>query len=314
MSVVVVDLCGDLGDTLRSLCAEGSSDLVEVVLVTPDPDGARIRYPELEQFAAVQVLRTSDPPTTGAARATGFRAASAPVVTYCEEHAFPEPGWVAARLAAHDAGAAAVGAGLRNVNTDTAVSWAHCIQCFGPFVVPVAGGRSSNLPWHQTSYRRELLPDGPELESLLECEGLLHDELHRAGHTLVFEPAAVAGHLSPSRLRSLFAAAWYGGRVWGAGRAKHGAWSPRHRLTHAALFPHTAFRELRLRLIDSHRVIPSRWRSVALLLGPAIVVHAVAEAVGVLFGAGDTLGKFNDIELNRRAYLTADEAGITIQP
>src|SRR5579884_2661305 len=43
MSVVVVDLCGDLGDTLRSLCAEGSSDLVEVVLVTPDPDGARIR-------------------------------------------------------------------------------------------------------------------------------------------------------------------------------------------------------------------------------------------------------------------------------
>jgi hypothetical protein len=314
MSVVLIDLHGNLGETLRALRAQGPAEQLEIVLVAPEPAVVADRYPELADFGAVRTVSCRPSPTTGEAKAAGMHAARAPIVTYIEDHAFPEPGWMEARLAAHTAGAAAVGTALRNANPATSVSWAHFTQCFGPFAMPVAGGRSANLPWHQSSYRRDLLPQGPELETLLESEGLLHAHLHRSGHTLVLESAAVAAHIGPSRMRALLSAAWNGGRVWGAGRARHERWSRARRAAHAALFPHTALRELRLRLADVERVIPSRRRTVVPLMALAIAVHSVGEAIGVLFGARQAVIKFTDIEFNRRAYLSAqDEPGTVTQ-
>ena len=311
---MVVDLHGDLHETLRALYEQGPPAQLEIVLVTPNGNAVSSRYPELAGFGAVIVVSIRRPYTTATAQAVGFRAARGPVVMYCEDHAFPEPGSIEARLAAHAAGATIVGAALRNANPATTVSRAHFLQHFGPFATPVAGGRTANLPWHQTSYRREVLPMGPELEPLLENEGLLHAELRRAGHTLVLEPAVVTAHLSPSRLGSLLCAAWYGGRVWGAGRAVHGDWSLARRVAHASLFPPIALRQLRVRLIDAHRVMPSGRRRVALLLAPAIAVQAVGESVGVLFGARGASAKLTDIELNRRAYLSAPDAKTVSQP
>ena len=308
MSLVLVDLHGSQGETLRALRAQGPPDQLEIVLVAPDPNLVAARYPELAEFGVLRTVSCDPSTTAGPAKAAGFRAARAPIVAYVEDHAFPEPGWVEAKLAAHTAGAAAVGTALRNANPATAASWAHLVQCFGPFVLPVAGGRSANLPWHQCSYRRELLPQGPELETLLESEGLLHAQLHRSGHTLVLERAAVAAHVGTSRVRALVSSAWHGGRVWGAQRAQYEGWSRARRAAHAALFPHTIQRELRRRLADVERIIPSRRRTVVPLMGLAIVVQSVGEAVGVLFGARQAVIKYTDLELNRRAYLSREEA------
>jgi hypothetical protein len=307
MSVVLVDVHGDLRESLRALRTQGPPEQLEIVLVAPDAEAAGRRYPELTDFGAVRVVPSGPSPTTSTALAVGMRAARAPVVAYCEDHVFPEPGWVEARLAAHAAGAVVVGSTLRNANPAKAVSWAVFLQSFGPFAMPVAGGRSANLPWHQCSYRRDVLPLGPELEALLENEGLLHADLRGAGHTLVLESAAVAGHLNPSRLRSLVTFAWHGGRVWGAGRAAHEGWSRPRRAAHASLFPYTALRELRLRLADVHRVRPIRRRSVVFLLGLGIVIHAAGEATGVLFGSRRAAMRLTDIELNRRAHLIAGD-------
>jgi len=202
---------------------KGPTDQLEIVLVAPDVDAARHRYPELAACDLVTLVASGASPTTSMALARGVRTARGAVVAYCEDHAFPEPGWVQARLAAHAAGAAVVGGTLRNANPATVVSWASHLQSVGPFAMPVAGGRSAILPWHRCSYSRDVLPLGPGLEDLLENEGLLHADLVRAGHTLVLESAAVAHHLNPSRLRSLLVHAWVGGRVWGAGRASTGA-------------------------------------------------------------------------------------------
>jgi hypothetical protein len=307
MSVVLIDLHGDLRDSLRALRAQGPTEQLEIVLVAPDAEAARGRYPELAGFKTVRFVASGASPTTSMALAVGVRAAQGEVVAYCEDHVFPEPGWAQARLAAHAAGAAVVGGTLRNANPATAASWACFLQAFGPFAMPVAGGRSASLPWHQCSYRHDVLPLGPELEALLENEGLLHADLLRAGHTLVVESAAVGGHLNPSRLRSLLAHAWLGGRVWGAGRARHEGWSRVRRAANALLFPRTALRELRMRLADVHRVIPRRGRSVAVLLAAGVLVHAAGEAMGVLFGDGGATIRRTDVELNRRAHLTAGD-------
>jgi hypothetical protein len=307
MSVVLIDLHGDLRDSLCALRAQGPTAQLEIVLVAPDAEAARERYPELAGFNAVSVVASGAASTTSMALAVGVRAAGAAVVAYCEDHVFAEPGWAQARLAAHAAGAAVVGGTLRNANPATAVSWAGYLQNFGPFAMPVAGGRSASLPWHQCSYRRDVLPLGQELEALLETEGLLHADLLRDGHTLVLESAAVAGHLNPSRLRSYLAHAWLGGRVWGAGRARHEGWSRVRRAAHALLFGRTAVRELRMRLADVQRVIPSRGPSVAVLLAAGIAVHAAGEAMGVLLGDGGAAIRRTDVELNRRAHLTAED-------
>jgi len=307
MSVVVIDRHGGLHETLGALRAQEPADAIEVVFVADDVDAARRAYPELAAFETVRVVEGGGAPTTAMAIAAGVRAARGAVIAYCEDHVLPEPGWVRARLDAHAAGAAVVGGTLRNANPDTVVSWAAFLQSFGPFAMPVAGGRSANLPWHQCSYRQKLLPLGPELEALLETEGLLHADLSKAGHTLVVEASAVAGHINVSRRGSYVLQAWLGGRVWGAGRAQHERWSRAQRLWNALLWPWSALVEVRLRLADVQRVVPSRRRSVGAALAAGIVVHALGEATGVLVGSGRATMLRADFELNRRAHLVAGD-------
>jgi hypothetical protein len=187
------------------------------------------------------------------------------------------------------------------------VSWAALLHSFGPFVAPVAGGRSHDLPWHQCSYRRDAVPLGPELPALLENEGLLHADLRQAGHELVLASACVARHLNPSRWASLVSAGWQGGRVWGAGRASHERWPVRRRALHLVLTPHTIAREFRGRLADLRRVAPERRRSVVAPLVLSVTAHAAGEAAGVLIGAGRAEERRTDIELNRRAHLRPGE-------
>ena len=58
-----------------------------------------------------------------------------------------------------------------------------------------------DLPGHNSSYKRALLLDyGPELESMLDAEWILHRDLRRRGYALYLEPAAMSRHVSPSRL------------------------------------------------------------------------------------------------------------------
>ena len=309
ISVIIIDLYGDLGTSVRALAAQTRTDEIELVVITPDGDPApvRARYPELERFRECRFAAAGAIASGAALLAIGMRAARAPVVAYCEDHVFPEADWVAARLAAHDAGATVVGSVLRNANPESPVSWAVLLHDFGPFVAPVAGGPAHELPWHQCSYLRDALPLGPELPKLLENEGLLHADLRKAGHELVLESACVARHLNPSRWTSLVSASWQGGLIWGAGRASHERWSVRRRAYQLLLTPHTIARQLRSRLADLRRVVPERRRSILPGLALSITVHAVGEAVGLLIGAGDAELRRTDIELNRRSHLRTSE-------
>ena len=305
----MIDLAGQLAESMRALRDQGPPEQIELVLVGDDGDAAsaRWRYPELDAFGSWTCVSSGAAVTSGAVIAAGMRAATAPILSFCEDHVLPERGWVRSRLEAHAAGAVVVGGVLRNANPDHAVSWATFLRAFGPFVAPVAGGRTVELPWHQCSYRREVLPLGPELDDLLDNEGLLHADLAARGDVLVLEGSCVASHLNPSTRRALISSSWAGGRVWGAGRAAHTRWSTRARVRQCVLVPHTIARELRSRLVDLERVCPERRRQVTPALAVATVIHALGEAAGVLFGVGTAGEILADVELNRHAHLRAGE-------
>ena len=309
ISVVMVDLAGEVAESMRALRDQGPPEQIELVLVSEDGDAmsARRRYPELEAFGSWTCVSSGAAVTSGAVIAAGMRAATAPILAFCEDHVLPETDWVRSRLEAHAAGAVVVGGVLRNANPGPAVSWATFLRAFGPFAVPVAGGRTVQLPWHQCSYRREVLPLGPELDGLLDNEGLLHTDLDAQGHVLALEGRCVVSHLNPSIWRSLVVSSWAGGQVWGAGRAAHARWSALARVRQCALVPHTIVRELRLRLADLERVRPERRRRVIPALAVATVIHALGEAAGVLFGVGAAGETLADVELNRYAHLRAGE-------
>jgi hypothetical protein len=62
------------------------------------------------------------------------RAASAPIVVFCEDHAFPDPTWAEALIVAHRRPYAAVGPVVRNANPSTVISGADCLIGYGPWL------------------------------------------------------------------------------------------------------------------------------------------------------------------------------------
>jgi hypothetical protein len=123
--------------------------------------------------------------------AAGVREAIAPLVSYAEEHAYPAPGWAEALIKAHRQSWAAIGGTIANANPGNSVNWASFFTDFGPWVEPAEGGEISHLPWHHAVYKRSILLEyGPELETMLETESILHADLQARGYRLYLEPAA----------------------------------------------------------------------------------------------------------------------------
>src|SRR5205823_2114181 len=121
--------------------------------------------------------------------------ASAPVVVFCEDHAFPEPGWAVALIDAHRGPYAAVGPVIVNANPRSLISDADCLIGYGPWLHPSPGGEMSHLPGHNSSYKRaSLLEYGDRLPSMLEAETVLHWDLRARGLRLYLEPRARLAH------------------------------------------------------------------------------------------------------------------------
>ncbi len=131
--------------------------------------------------------------------------------------------WAETLIAAHNKGHAAVGPLMRNANPATSISWAGIFLHYGCCIQPILSGMCTNLPWHNTSYKRALLLEyGSELASMLIVEGILFDDLRSRGHTLHLEPAAQTNHVNISLLSSWVRHAFWGGRLFGAMRATKG--------------------------------------------------------------------------------------------
>src|SRR5262249_29287115 len=149
-------------------------------------------------------------------RATGIQQATAPVVAVGEDHSFPEAGWAEALIAAHRQPWGAVGAIIVNGNPETMTSWAGVLSNFPPWAEPAPGGATiggvmSELPGHNTSYKRTVLLEyGTELGQLLEMELILHADLRARGHQLYLERAARTHHTNISRTGYYVLESFYG--------------------------------------------------------------------------------------------------------
>jgi hypothetical protein len=206
--------------TVGHLARQTIAGAIELVLVGPDEIALDDPDPALARF--LRVRRVAAPmPSIGAANAAGAFAATAPVVAFAEDHAFPEPEWAAALLDAHRGPYAAVAPVVVNANPASAASRADLWIGYGPWLAPAAAGERPYLPGHNTSYKRAaLVAWGADLPGLLDSETLLHWRMRDAGAKLWLEPKARVAHTNFSRWRSWLPAMFHSGHLFAGMRAR----------------------------------------------------------------------------------------------
>lgn len=309
MSVLILTPGGFelIRETVRRLRAQTARERLELVVVAPSREALGPFEFETEGFARVRVVEAGEIRRAASAKASGVRAARAPFVAFAEEHCYPEPEWARLLLAAHARGWDAVGPQMCNANPSSAVSRAGLYLNYGPCLAPAEPGPSSALPWHNISYRRELLTaHGEDLSALLAVEGLLLDDVRARGHGLYFEAAARTHHVNISRLSSWVAHSFWGGRMFGAARARGKRWTRLRRLAYVGGGP-------LIPLVRVRRVLPEIYRTgaghrdvarvlPAMLAG--LIPHALGEVAGYAFGAGAAEERYSSFEMNRSLHVT----------
>lgn len=298
-----------LQTTLHYLAAQTVRDRIELVFVTASRAGFGHEALDLTAFAGVQVVEIGILQTREAAYATAVQAASAPLVVLMEDHCWPEPGWAEALLAAHDEGEktggyAAVGPLIINANPENAVSWAHMVLGFGPYLSRHDSGLMPRIPAHNSCYRREiLLAQGNGLANLLTVEVLLHDTLTHAGQRLYLATGARTHHVNMSRPELLFSSQLDCARTFGARRsARWPLWKRAVYCLGSPLIPFVLFSRM---APDLARAVPARQRmGVGITLFLTLCVVGLGEFLGYARGAGNSRQRMMSYELDRFRFVT----------
>jgi hypothetical protein len=311
LSVVVV--VGPLRDRaagcLESLLAQDAVARLEVVLVDLRGDLGAVRG-----SGHPSVVTLPMPPDTSfvAARVAAIRAARGGAVAFVEEHSRALPGWAGAVIAAHAEGWAAVASEMHNANAGVGAADVNGVMNYGLFGPPLARGEGTMAPPFHTSFSRAaLLGLGDALEPAAFSDICLWDEVRRRGGRLLQEPAARLSHINETTLRAPLLADFHFHRSWVGFRRTHERWSRGRALAAILLVPvypayylwlygkRLAERDpARARLLRRHAV-----HAYLRQLGPA-----VGQAVGLLFGPGQSARRFTRYEIvEPRA--TADEKG-----
>ncbi len=324
ISVILLtpDNFASIAKTIRHLRAQDVCDQLELLIVAPTFQALSLDAAAVAGFARVRVVEVGRIVTPTPAKIIAARLAAAPVVAFAEDHCYPEPGWAAGLIEAHrDPKNAAVGPVILNANPATLRSWANYIGCFARWSDPIDSGPTDQTPWHNTSYKRDiLLSYGDRLPDLLDVEGLLQAELRQQGHQVYLQSSAKARHLNISRASSLIKQAFCGGRIFGDSRARNGHWPAWRRLLYIGGAPLVPLIRLRREIQMIHRIgqagrlLP---RIIPLLLAQ-LSAHACGEACGYAFGAGEVKKSYASYEIYRRKHITpadvAEDSRVPAKP
>ncbi len=287
--------------TIGFLSAQTVVDRLELVVVVPS--AMTLDQDELERFSNVEAVYLGSFESCGSANAAGVRAANAPIVVLAEDHAFPDPDWAEVLIEAHEREWAAVGPAVRNGNPRTRMSRADMLIGYGPWIEPVSGGEVDFLPGHNTSYKRSLLLDyGEDLDTIMEAETILHWSLRAAGHRLLLEPRARITHLNFAQFMPFTETHFNGGRIFATARARYQNWSALDRWLFAVGSPLVPF----VRLWRTVRDHPRASLVVLPNLVYGLMMDAVGQFCGCLFGAGDARAKLSQYEFDRVRYVEPD--------
>jgi hypothetical protein len=290
LSVVVVtpDCFETIRKTTQHLRSQTARAQIELVIVAPSLAALQAPAGALNGFHDVTVVELDPVESVAQGNTAGIWRATAPIIAFIEEHAYPDPTWAEALLRAHRGPWAAVGPVARNAAPDSVIAWADHLVSYGPWMDPSPAGPRDSLCWHNCSYKRDLLLRyGDQLEMMMVAETTLHLDLRSRGHQLYLEPEARIAHLGFTDLRNCLREVLHNGRVFAATRARN--WSCPRRLLYtggAPLIPAVRLWRLARQLWRN----PRQRQGVPLAVTPAIVLMLLASALAEMLGYGLGIG------------------------
>ena len=308
--VLVTDSYETIQTMLGYLRAQSARDRLELVLVAPRGAHLDPHDPAVDGFREVQLVEVDDLDDLPRARAQGVRAARGPLVMSAETHAFPDPTYAETLIEAHKDRWAVVGPAMANANPQTMRSWAKLLVDYGPWVERRQRGVMSDVPGHNSVYKRSVLLEfGSELEEKLKADSLFHEELRSKGHELYLEPAARVAHLNLSRPLPWLVESFDSGRAFAALRSR--GWSRPRRAVYAAgspLIPVVRLSRI-VRSVRASAAAPGLLPRVLPALLGSLVTSAVGEFVGYASGAsGSSPRRLYWYELHKARYVRPQEA------
>ncbi len=296
------DGLGAIRKTLAVLRAQIDPARIEIVVITPADLNVGRRAAELAAFPNVVVLQ-ADVWDVTKARAAGVRAASAPLVLFAETHAYPEPGYLEALIAAHEGPWTVVGPAMANENPGSAVSWAGLLMDYGTWLERHESEELPDVPGHNSMYKREaLLAFGDQLETEMRSDSVMHRHLSAQGCRMYLESAARLRHLNVSSPLWYVVERFTGGRLFASLRSED--WPTAKRLAYAAgspLIPLVRLMRIR-RAVKRIRpgVVPARaWAA----LVPGLLISALGEAFGYAASWSGGVARIHDMEMHRKDYV-----------
>jgi len=312
MSVLIVtpDNYQTIRKTLWHLRAQTISDRLEIIVVAPSKERLGLVEREVAGFHRLSVVEVGEIKRMAEAKVAGLAIATASFIAFAEDHCYPEPEWAARLIVAHRKGWAAVGPTMCNANPRTMVSWAGLFLNFGCCLDNARANASRHLAWHNVSYRRELLLDyGSDLAAMLAVEGVLLDDLAAKGHGLYFEAAARTSHVNISLFSSWIIHAFWGGRLFGATRARKKGWSVWRRLIYICggfLIPLIRLRRTIPKIYQTgrqHELMPR----ILPAMFAGLIPHAFGEMIGYALGAGNAEQRYSFYEMKRTRHITEQD-------
>lgn len=302
LSVILAtpDEYGTIRKTVQCLGRQAARKRLELIVVAPSAEHLNADDEELSRFGAVQVVEDPELCSTSTAKCLGIRAATASVVVFAEDHAFPEPGWAKALIEAHRGCWSVVGPVVLHAEPGNLISWADVLIGYGRWLPGAKKGEVEFLPGHNSAYKRSVLLEyGSDLPGMLDAETVLHWDLRRKGHRLYLEPAARIAHMSFGRLRPWTKAQCYGGRLFASQRAQD--WSLPKRLFYLAASP--LIPAVRLGRVIRLWGSPQRPNLSLVKVLPALafglLLDGVGQACGYAFGTGDTVERMTPLHFHR---------------
>jgi hypothetical protein len=311
MSVVVItpDCYATIRKTIRHLRAQKACGSLEILIVAPSIAGLGLDASEMRGFLRHKVIEIGPVISTARARARGVLEASAPVVAFAEDHAYPAPGWAESLIERHREEWAAVGPVMSNANPLSLTSWANLLIEYAPWLEPTRGGEREHLPGHNGTYKRELLLKyGERLEAMLDAESVLHWDLRASGHKLYLEAKARTFHQNFTAKTPSLMLRFNGGRLFASARARH--WPGWRRALFALASPLIPI--VRCARITRELFRPGRPTHLLPRVFPALFVGLVfdgaGEMAGYIFGPGDAMAILSGMEFHRERFMAGPES------
>ena len=284
---------------------------LEILIITFESASVREDDIPSDIFHSVKLLRVPDGSRIIDVREKAFHEAAAPILTFTEDHAFPEPDWAEALVKAHEGDYAAVGPMMHVANPFNAISYADILLGYGPWLNPLESGETEYIAGHNGSYKRQILLDvfGDDIKAYLDTEILIAQRLRSQGHKLYTESQAHIHHVNFSRFRPWFLHIFNTGRLLGALRTKD--WDMFRRLVYALgspLIPWVRLYRTYPDIIRSEDRRQKLWSIIpTLIIG--LHVSAFGEFVGYLTASvGSAPEVLTSTETMRIANLNKDEA------